>query len=262
MKIEIVNITPQTAAAWLEVNENFRKPIKGYAERLAVDMIAGKWDLNGDAIRFNANGKLIDGQHRLRGCVIAKTAFKSVVVWGVEYDGNIDGGAKRSLAQILDSRGEKNTTNLAASIRGAWLLQSGLKCWSNNAQRPTNQMLLAWFDANPTIRESLKKSEKCYPLFARSVCAALHHAFSHKDANMAEDFIEVLAGKVVLGANDPVMMFREKLIQNKSSKFKMNARQLYAYGIVAWNYWRKGATVKCLKWTESGVAAQEFPEII
>jgi hypothetical protein len=262
MKVEIVTITPQTAAAWLEANMNFRRPIKGYAERLAKDIASGRWDVNGDAIRFDDSGNLKDGQHRLLACVIAKTSFRSLVVWGIESDTNIDAGVKRSIGQLLHSRGEVSTNKLAAAIRIAWYLESGMKSWTNNDKRPTNQVLLAWFDANPTIRESLRFAGPCSRVLPESAGAALHDEFSNKDQKMANDFVAVLAGKMPLSSGDPVMMLRERLIQDAGSKFKMNQRQRLAYSITAWNYWRKGTSIKFLRWSESGVNAQEFPSII
>lgn len=56
-------ITPKKAMEWLQRNVANRpmshKRVLGYAQAI----LAGAWKVNGDCIRFNGNGDLIDGGH-------------------------------------------------------------------------------------------------------------------------------------------------------------------------------------------------------
>jgi len=100
-------VTPETAKEWLTHNkDNNRKLMKGRVEQYANDIKAGKWELNGETIKFNKKGDLIDGQHRLQAVVEAGVACKFLVVWDV--DANlymIDRGAPRSAYQSLNMHG-------------------------------------------------------------------------------------------------------------------------------------------------------------
>ena len=65
-------------------------------------MKAGKWCLNGEAIEFDTNGKLKNGQHRLRAVIKSGVAIDCVVVRGVDPDIVLyDNGLKRCVAQEI-----------------------------------------------------------------------------------------------------------------------------------------------------------------
>lgn len=98
-------ITPETAAAYLTHNShNPRKATnKPQIEAYARDMKAGKWFTNGEAIVFDANGDLKDGQYRLMAIVKAETPVYMFVVRGV--DPNIttfDYGLNRRICHELN----------------------------------------------------------------------------------------------------------------------------------------------------------------
>jgi hypothetical protein len=268
MKHELITITPQMAEAWLVLNQaNYRQPNKGYIERLATDMEAGAWKENGETIKFNGGGLLKDGQHRLMACVKAKTAFKSLVVWGVEDDSTIDIGCPRSLKDELRRRGEKHYVGLGSCILlSYWILpNNNMVGYSTAAKRPTHRVLLSLFEQHPLMRQSVAFASNhvaLLKLIRRSVLSALHYAFSLRDAELNDKFWQALEGKLALDQSDPVMQLRRMCFNRAVSKGKISARQEAAYCILAWNHWRNGTTVKILKWAESGPTAQKFPNIV
>lgn len=62
---EILEITPNMAAAWLDQNETNRPTNWGYVSQLARDIRADRFVCTHQGIAFDTNGRLIDGQHRL-----------------------------------------------------------------------------------------------------------------------------------------------------------------------------------------------------
>ena len=50
----------------------------------AADMKAGRWQLNGEAIKFDKNGHLLNGQHRLHAVVRADTTIQMLVISGLD----------------------------------------------------------------------------------------------------------------------------------------------------------------------------------
>ena len=71
----IVTITPEEAAKMLETNQRNRNVSKNAVAAMARDMTAGHWRLNGEAIRIDGDGNLIDGQHRFSACVMSGGPF-------------------------------------------------------------------------------------------------------------------------------------------------------------------------------------------
>jgi len=64
MHTEVMTITPEIAIKMLSKNTSNRPLNQKHIAFLVRDIKAGRWKLNGDAIRFGENA-LLDGQHRL-----------------------------------------------------------------------------------------------------------------------------------------------------------------------------------------------------
>jgi hypothetical protein len=97
-------ITPEVAATYLKHNEhNPRKVVSSkQVEAYARDMKAGEWFNNGEAIVFDANGNLKDGQHRLLAVVKAGVPVYMFVIRGVDpMVTTFDYGLNRRMAAEL-----------------------------------------------------------------------------------------------------------------------------------------------------------------
>ena len=126
IEMNMETITPERAAHYLKRNvDNYRKISKSKVALYAQEMKAGKWQLNGESIVFDRDGKLKNGQHRLAAVIVAGVPIQMTVVKGVEDKTNIfDVGMARSLAQISQASGagEISTTECAVAnvIVGNW----------------------------------------------------------------------------------------------------------------------------------------------
>ena len=73
-------VTPDTAAKWLAQNaHNNRAPKKSVVKLYVSHMKRGTWNSDNCAITFDADGNLIDGQHRLRAVVESGQAQEFIV---------------------------------------------------------------------------------------------------------------------------------------------------------------------------------------
>lgn len=118
---KVETIGPEKAKEYLKANINnprgnhslSRSVVKRYAE----DMKTGKWELNGEAIEFDEDGVLKNGQHRLAAIVIAGVEVKILVVRGVSRDTIVyDIPLKRNAAQMVNAMGfDCNPTITAAA---------------------------------------------------------------------------------------------------------------------------------------------------
>lgn len=114
----LTTVTPKMAATWLGDMIQNRPLSRLSVKKYANDMLTGEWAINGETIKFDAKGRLIDGQHRLRACIESGTTFKTYVVRGLEADKaihSIDSGKSRTKGDFLQFHGFKNANSLAAA---------------------------------------------------------------------------------------------------------------------------------------------------
>jgi hypothetical protein len=93
-------VSPLLAAYILDHhNARNRKPAASTVAAYARDMRDGRWMRNGDRIRFDQDGNLIDGQHRLMAIVAAGISIPMDFVFGLPNSVRVtvDGGRTRSV---------------------------------------------------------------------------------------------------------------------------------------------------------------------
>lgn len=105
MQLEFQNITPDYAAKLLaEHNPNNRPMSRQHVLFISQEMQRGTFRPdNGDSIRFDASGNIIDGQHRLAAIVHAGKPVMMLVARGIEADAfaTIDIGKPRTVNDII-----------------------------------------------------------------------------------------------------------------------------------------------------------------
>ena len=102
MKVRIETITPSIAKEYLSRNMVNRSLNVIRVDSYARTMKAGNWQLNGEAIRFNQNGELIDGQHRLSAIIKANVPVDFVVMSDIDNSVSVyDRGRNRSVTDEL-----------------------------------------------------------------------------------------------------------------------------------------------------------------
>ena len=118
-------------------------------------MEAGKWAENAEAIKFATDGTLLDGQHRLMAIGLSGVTLRMLVATGLPRttQETMDDGRKRTLADALTLRGERNPSVLSAVIRRALLWDAGFTN-PKGSYSPTNSECLAFLDEHPELRES------------------------------------------------------------------------------------------------------------
>src|SRR3954469_22575211 len=84
--VSIETITPEKAAKWLAHNPANRNLADARFGAFAAAVLRNEWRLHGESIKFDLNGDLLDGQHRLAAVVKSGVTIQSVVVRGVPRD--------------------------------------------------------------------------------------------------------------------------------------------------------------------------------
>jgi hypothetical protein len=262
-----VQVTPELAKEWLEQNTgNFRSVDKSRVENYAAEMAAGRWDLNGETIKFNGN-VLIDGQHRLLAAIKAGVAFESVVINGLSSDAmHIDRGKPRSIGQWLAHAKIKNAHNVAAIARMCVAHDKGL--WHNRSWGyglMTDSEVIDFANKyNEQINASLWTSSKPGNGVSSSILTAVLFLGSGKqDASQnetAEWFREKLISGTDLAETDAVLHLRNRFASN-SGTFKLTAFMVRCLTTLAWNKTVAGdaCTSNGLRIRMTGPAAQKVP---
>jgi len=272
MKYQTVMVSPQKAESWLQQGGKNRKISQTHVSKLAALMRNGHWVLNGQTLSFSADGKLLDGQHRLNAIIQAGVTIPMSIAIGViderafeSYDSAI---RKRSVTQIANMENIKNATHIVAISRRLLFYETttdktkftfGVSAWGNLS----NQDVLSYMRKNLEEIQSVFNDVRCSPPFIRcGAGSALVTALiicNRADSIITSPFMEGLKTGVSLSVNSPVYMLREKLISGSKKRGIKWETEVMALTIKAWNKHAKGNSVKFLRWRQEGDAPEYFP---
>lgn len=102
MEMMVEEITPQMAEEYLSHNMVNRTINRNRVIAYSNDMKTGEWQLNGESIKFDDSGNMVDGQHRLSAIIRANVSVKTFVLRGVESGISLyDRGRNRSVTDTL-----------------------------------------------------------------------------------------------------------------------------------------------------------------
>lgn len=261
----VTTITPAIAKELLARNKRNRKVSDRNYQVVLRSIIRNEWKLNGEAIKIDRNGYVLDGQHRLHAIVESETPIETFIIEGLDPDtqDTMDTGKSRTVADVLQIRGEKNTHTLASIIRRIYIYEAhGIKAATSASYPTTNREVLAFYEQNPWI-ESLVHEARRVGLYAKmpsSLAGLLIHAFTKVDAADAAFFFDKLVTGENLDSLSPIYALRRALqtIHDNPRGTKGQA-YLAAISIKAFNKFRAGESVGTLKFTPGGANPEKFP---
>lgn len=258
-------ITPKQAKEYLE-NANFKNRTlrAAHISRMARDIISGKWiGENGEAIRFDTEGRLVDGQHRLHACILANKSFFTLVVRGVPAESyhTVGVGLAKGVADFLTPFGEKNGYALAATTRLVSMWASGnLAKQKDGNLRPTTSEVLETLVHHPGVRESVAYAavHKIRKLLTPSYVGLVHYVATqnHQHAKVSA-FFDHLESGIGLFDKDATYHLRNFLFRQKTEKRKAGQLHVLALVIKAWKYVEADKECRWLGFRDD----EEFPEL-
>lgn len=261
-------ITPEVAAEYLLKNKKNRnkKPTKIVV--YARDMKAGRWAFTGEAIKFDSNGNLIDGQNRLYACIEADAAFTTLVIRGIapESQGIMDSGAPRSGADQLSLRGFASGKDLQAVANAHFAYKSGrIKTPFSSLGSPdrlTNSEIVPYVEANPGVTEAADWAQRIrqdLPLTVGAIGVAVD-TFRQIDADDAHDFFDRVRNMDTRGKGDPIATLIKRVTHERASGRRIEL----AFGVYllfrAWNAYRAGEDLQKFQLGSSANGWTSIPE--
>lgn len=246
MQYQIVDVTPELAEKWLKQNSRNRTIRDRAVLAYARDMEAGRWAENGEAIKFAADGALLDGQHRLTALALAGVTVRMLVITGLanSTQETMDAGSRRSTSDALGLRGEANATILASVARRVWMWDQG--DYRFNSAAPTTAECVSVLEERPDLRRSAEIASRVRQAFSPlppSVVGTAHHLFTRLAPNDAVWFFQRLGDGAELPAGHPILTLRTRAMSEAADRRQTPAYRHMAYIIRAWNAVREGRSL-------------------
>lgn len=266
----VFTLRPEDATAMLRRNTHNRnkKPIS--IEKFANEMAAGRWVLNFEAIKFGANGQLLDGQNRLfalESLAGTGVSIEALVTAGAsaEAQATMDLGARRSSADQLRILGlvVDSTGAAAARVYMEW----SRKQFSSGSSRirPSVTEINAWCVANPDIMQLLGEAtaagyRKIW--MPPSVALAASARLVQVDRTDGTAFMSQLKEGFDLHEGHPVAALRSRLDSIRINRIRTNERDYIGYTLQAWNAFRRKTSIRTVAAPKGGWTDDNIPDPI
>lgn len=243
----VEKVTPERAELWLARNRDNRNLRRSRVASLARDMAGGRWQLNGDAIRFSRSGVLVDGQHRLAAVIESQCTIESLVIRGVDDEARftIDVGAPRTAADGLRFQGVENAKYVAPLARRLvqWRVGARSLGGSLNATHPEIYDFVAEHPQIHAAASVALRARTSVPCSPTSVGVAYYLAAERSRDDAEVFFIDQMIEKIGLRADDPARVLLKRLDAASAGDRKERARRIHEddalrYIIIAWNAFR------------------------
>lgn len=266
--MELERITPTKAKEYLALNLHNRSFQANTAALYARLMKNGDWLLNGDTIRFNVDGDLVDGQHRLQACVESKVPLVTYVVRNlpVEAQLTLDQQRKRTAGDMLKMHGIPDGNRLAAIVRMVHRWDHGDRSMygfsSGGATLSAKEVVdIVDLDKDGVYIEATRRSGvSAIRVMAPSrAVGTMIVLMERADAGKAKDFFDSLEDGVGLQEGDPVLTLRRYWLRlSTKDQHRNTASPVYLMaGVRAWNAYIEGRKI-----IQIGYKSAVIPEIM
>lgn len=252
---QFMTITPALAQVWYEARNPANRAIsKATIKSYSTDLQSGSFILNpADAICFDWNAVLINGQHRLKSCIDTGISFDALVVFNCDPDSFrvMDSGRKRTSADDMHLMGHGAISKELSYVGRLFLL----------AER---KMLIS----RPTLTRS--EIQACVLRNGGEFKAALDFVaelefateftpgrmafcflwFARQDRFKAAEFIKTIARMTNLSDGHPVLLLRKALDTARKQKRQIRDDIVLPLVFKAWVMYRDDRTGHYLKVTK------------
>lgn len=262
----VERITPMKALEYLETNAgNQRNVTASHELHLRQQMKAGQWQMTGEPIIFDSDGRLVDGQHRLRALVSADVTLDFMVVRGVESESFMvmNRGKTRTAGNIFAIHGVKSANAIAACVSGVLNYRRAMDAAPNKAGgygslnsyvRPSTTDMISEYNANEgAYTLAINLAATCRAITSPSVVSVVAAA-SMIDGNHhhgeVDAFWRRVGDGVGLAVESPALLLRNIFIGDMSAKAKLPKHLLTYMAIKAWNLHYQKQTRKIIRMFE------------
>lgn len=258
-----IMVTPEMAKHWLETaNTHNRKIRDTTVQTYARDMEHGNWRQTGEPIKFSTKGVLEDGGQRLAAIVKSNVSLPLFVVWDLppEAQDFMDTGRKRTAANMLELKGEKDHTTLAAAAKIALGVLSGNP--KPQSYEATHAEIAEYVDKNPDLRRAVELTR---PFARRTDCGPAVVAYTYAelakvDKFEAHDFWYHVAENIARYPGDPALALKRFFTDARRNRKTLTLHQRLSAIYRAWNVRTEGMELRSIR-TQAGGKDIGIPRI-
>lgn len=237
------SVTPADAQRFLQEQPRNRVLNETRSRRLSEVVTAGLWAQNGETTVFDEKGLLMDGQHRMRACVLANKPIVTYCVFNIprRFFATFDDGAKRTGNDALVIAGHKYTKLSSGIARYLHLYEAGRLSEAGGVA--TNKTQVDIVKHNTDIPDVAAKVTLMKGL--KDVCKLGDIGFVYLlaariDKDKADEFVSKLASGAGLRNDDPVLLLRNRFISLRGEKGRITSSAKLALIVKAWTMHREG----------------------
>lgn len=280
-RVEIVQMTPERAERLLDQNTRNRTLKQDRQRNYSGQMKSGAWGVDGNPIRIDREGVLLDGQHRLRGVVESGTTQTMILISGLEPEAmtSIDTGASRTLGDLLklalpDVKDENKIGGLSRVLfirsLGEGIPGSFNTSGSATAadSRITNATIIDFYarqriviDRLYKVGEQTRRARPTWKGFSARTISVVRAELEAIDFADADYFFERIKDGAGLDVDHPIMALIRYGDRTALSRDTKPGAVIWAGMLIkAWNAYREGRTVHNLSYRAGGATPEAFPE--
>lgn len=251
MEMRLETISPAKAREYLKRNTTNRPLRQNHIDRMVLTIQNKEWVLNGETIKFDKEGNLRDGQHRLHAIVVSGIPCQAYVLRGIDASAfdTIDQGKCRNLNDILAIAHEKHYSTTAAALRWLYAFETGVG-YNRVITMKTNRGFHEYLGDNQDLRYSVEFVRSLYTgeiSASVGMFCALHCVFFRKHGDKANQFMERVLGGEGLHKDMPEYKIRSILLKRATETKKLPLELVCNLVIKAWNATFAGNEVKTLR---------------
>lgn len=268
-QMELIEVTPDLAAKWLESNTGNRRISNTVVQRYASDMKAGRWrHPTGEALIFDRLGRLQQGQHRLLAILAAETPIMFWVMWNAEPEdfAVLDQGLKRSVANVIGMTGEGDSNNLATVARVSLLIRDYRhRSWGGLGPAASRQEVLDFYKEHTDVVRWATQHARAARAAARVPLAqygalAVNVFLMSQSLHQWDFFHQQVINGDMLPTGSPALALRNWCIRQNSVPNGGEGQQMRAaICIKAWNAHVTSRDIKVLSWKSSELMPDVLP---
>lgn len=249
-------MTPERADSILKNQNSKNRSIRlRSVEKIAFDIIAGKWRVTHQPIAFSRDGELLDGQHRLSAIVKAKQPVRLYVKYGLDEEcmDVIDTGICRTASDTLRLRfSAKSSSTAAAGIKHLFVYRRYPATVWTNIVKPSHSEISEYYAENQDIvneaTEVALVAHRRLRRLSKTAIATVFLLVHELNGNLDnyKKFIESLSKGTELPEDSPLAAYRNFLI-NSATREPYPQQSGIANLIQCFNYWNNGRKIKLFK---------------
>jgi hypothetical protein len=264
--VEVIEFTPELSTEVMQKQNLHNRHVKmAVVTKYMEAMRRGEWDAeNGETIKIDRKGTLMDGQHRLQAIIDLGKAQKLAVIFNVSSNCQkvIDNGSARTLSDYLTIQGKDYTQATSTALK--LLIMNDRKFIGSD--KFTNAFYINSLPKYPNLESTVSsiislsnKYGRHQQLISDSILSFISYAGSRINKSKSDAFVKKLITNEEIEQGSPISLLISLLIKDLRQIKHYNRHIKLALIIKAFNAYMDNLSIKQLRWIPDN--NEEYPFI-